>query len=137
MRTRREQAHSGRVAENENAADVITEHRDAERRPESIDCDEEGERGAGDDAGIPHDSSPPAAELAQDSASRERHAGFRKRQRESGGARRAGSGRAVAVLHGTPTFGRIGKALEEFAQRAFSVETDGLGVRAKERSAKD
>ena len=137
---RRLQAHAGRIAEQENTAQVIGDHRHPKRQPELIAGDEHTEREGQDDAAVAGHRGPSLAHAGQQSALHERRGGVGELQAKSRGASRATGGgrRGRGRRHGNGRrVERIRKLLEEFPGDRIRIEADRSRIGADERAAED
>ena len=77
---RRQQAHPGRIAEQQDAAQVVADHRHAERQPEPIEDEEHAEGDGGDDGGVAGDGGEALTQAVEETSVHERRGRIGERQ---------------------------------------------------------
>src|SRR5437870_5742028 len=122
------QTDARRIAEQQDAAEIVPKRCDAERRPELSRRQEHQDRDGKGDARIRRDRRPPAAHVGNDPSPDERRAPIRQRQPKHGVGVRRDRGLHLSRRGGREL--RIGEALVELARDGVGVEPDAFGVRA-------
>ena len=137
---RRQQADPRRVAEQQNAADVVADHSDAERQPEFIERDEHAERHGHEDPGIARHGRPALAHAVEQAAGDEwrRRVGELQAESTAVGRRCRGFGGGRDDDHRRRgRFQGIRKLRHKLAGDGIGIEADRARICPDELPAKD